>query len=129
MTSIVAMSDLRQWLVVAFALAVTGVGCGSSNLTDGGGADAGTTFSCGANADCVRGSEYCFSEEWNGAQKVGPACRALPAGCSTCTCAQPDAITVSLDCKSPGTLTCIENGMVIGYDTSSPTLTLACMIP
>ena len=130
---------------LAFFLLVAAVGCGSSDLVnDGGGSLGGSTgsdggsggrptdgsdsFPCG-NANCVAGREYCFSEEWNGAQKVQPGCRALPVGCSTCACAQSDAESVSLSCKATGTLTCINGMMAIDYNISSPTLTLACLVP
>jgi len=121
----------RPALVLAFSLFMAAVGC-TGALNDGdagsGPTDAAEPFVCG-NASCVSGREYCFSEEWDGTTKIAPECRALPAGCSTCDCAESDAESVSLSCKGARSLTCINRGVVIDYNTSSPTLTLACLIP
>jgi hypothetical protein len=134
-------------LAFAFSLLMAAVGCGSSPLANNGGAGSGgaagdggggagsdasddgpPAFPCGSSS-CVPGRQYCFGEEWNGTQKIGPECRALPTGCSTCACAQSDAESVSLSCKAAGTLTCINGGVVIDYNTTTPTLSLACNVP
>lgn len=91
------------------------------------GSDAGATFACG-KASCARSAQYCFVEQWNGSYKVGPVCRPLPAGCSTCSCAATDAITLTMSCKT-GMFTCIDSGTVIDETTNPATLTVACNIP
>ena len=101
---------------------------GTGGSSDGGNADGAAAFSCGSGLTCSRGVEYCFSEEWNGAFKVGPECRPLPSGCSTCSCAKPDAETVTLMCKS-GAFTCVGDNQTIDDQTSTTALGVYCQVP
>src|SRR6185503_6731729 len=71
----------------------TSGGAGSSG---GAGGSGDGSFACGPTVRCANYRQYCFFESANGAVKVHYQCRAMPAGCSTCACAPPDAATASI---------------------------------
>jgi hypothetical protein len=85
----------------------------------------GSKFRCG-EIFCDTGFEYCFSESGIGFTPIGPLCRPLPQGCSSCACAKPDADTISNRCKDGG-FTCIDNARVIDDQTMTDQLTVACL--
>ena len=104
--------------------------CGGGSLATPDGATSvdstAATFPCGAFA-CVQERQYCFAEQWNGVTKTAPECRPLPAGCSACACASPDAASISMSdgCRM-GVFTCTDGVGVIDPQTSSPTLNVLC---
>jgi hypothetical protein len=111
-------------VIALAALLVTSGACSPH----GGGPDGtGGTFECGT-VRCVAGRQYCFNESWNGVEKIAPYCRPLPSGCSTCACAKIDAAPASMQCKAPVGLTCTDGMMLLDDQTSSPTLSIACML-
>jgi hypothetical protein len=104
------------------------LGCGHQANEGGTARNSGlSTFACGT-ANCTRITQYCFSEEWNGAWKVGPECRPMPAGCSTCGCAKQDAVAVTLRCASLG-MRCTDGQGTLGDDASSETMNVMCEVP
>ena len=113
-------------VVMLAALAVGGGGCGSDSPATTGDAAAIDTFPCGS-VNCRKNAEYCFREQWNGAAKVGPLCRALPAGCAACGCARSDAQTITTMCTS-GNFTCTDGAAVVDDQASTPTLVVRCDI-
>jgi hypothetical protein len=118
----------RAVLLLAATALLAGAGC-----SGGGGASSdgslGSTFPCGA-ATCRADVEYCFQEQWNGAQKVGPVCRPLSSGCHACGCAKPDAQTISMMCTatSARSLLCTDGTAVVDDQTSTSTLVVRCDI-
>jgi hypothetical protein len=100
---------------------------GASGSGGGGGNTAADTFACGA-VRCMRGKEYCFFEEWNGATKIDHQCRPMPAGCTTCGCAKQDAAPATMMCETAARLTCTDAGTVINDQASSQSLSVLCLV-
>ena len=103
----------------------------SGNAGSGGGAGGSGdgSFACGPTVRCANYRQYCFFESANGAVKVDYQCRAMPAGCSTCACARPDAVTASMLCTTPSRLTCRDGQNTIDDQTTTPSLNVWCLIP
>ena len=106
------------------AAGTSGAGTSGSAGTSGDG-----SFACGPTVRCANYRQYCFFESANGAVKVDYQCRAMPAGCSTCACARPDAVTASMLCTTPSRLTCRDGQNTIDDQTTTPSLDVWCLIP
>ena len=104
-------------------------GSGGSGGSGGAGGSGDGSFACGPTVRCANYRQYCFFESANGAVKVDYQCRAMPAGCSTCACARPDAVTASMLCTTPSRLTCRDGQNTIDDQTTTPSLDVWCLIP
>jgi len=104
-------------------------GSGGSGGSGGAGGSGDGSFACGPTVRCAFYRQYCFFEEANGAVKVDYQCRTMPAGCSTCACARPDAVAASMLCTMPARFTCTNGQGTIDDQTTTPSLNVWCLIP